>query len=319
MLESTSSNPVSLDHWNDPDNRSYNILELYTIADRNDILSTLKDEPVIKVSKNYWYFGEEEHQHALMGFSSYAAALTDLNPWSIGKSLPLNGRYVMNLLLAEESDDTIDVESWVKHICETPFPKSNMNTIILALLSKICKNQLPVSSQHIHSFPLTDAGHVILIFLYMEFHSNQAALCQILARVLGMRRCSNDRHLHEFLLVYGDRIADHVGRVLRHKSPYSSAVEDSIAKVISENILSSDDAASYCASGPNLRDLLKWSEELLDVTHVYGISQGNDNTESEPELEVWDYVLDPIEPSAASGIIKLEKNDSHSTINSQHS
>jgi hypothetical protein len=79
------------------------------------------------------------------------------------------------------------------------------------------------------------------------------------------------------------------------------------------------DAVSYCVSGPNLRDLLEWFLELLDVTHVYGISQGNDDTESEPELEVWDYMPDAIEPSVASGITGLKRDTCRSTINSQHS
>jgi hypothetical protein len=121
----------------------------------------------------------------------------------------------MNLLLAEENLGTIDVEAWIKHVCETPLPEPTINIIILALLSKLRNNRLLIEAHHIQSIPLTNRGHIILVFLYTELHWNQEALCQILARFLAIRRCLNDRYLHEFLLVYGDRIAGHVGRVLQ--------------------------------------------------------------------------------------------------------
>jgi hypothetical protein len=299
--ENMPANPVSLDHWTNTDNRDYSILELYAIADRHDILSHLKDEPVIGVSKNYWTLGEQEHQNVLLGFSSYAAALTDLNPWSIGKSLPLNGRYVMNLLLAEESRGTIGIEAWVKHVCERPFPSPNMNITILALLSESCNNRLPIEPQLIESIPLTNSGQIIIIFLYTELHWKKEVLRHILARVLAIRHTPDDRFLHDFLLVYGNRIADHIGRLIRRKSTRSPVVEDFMVEVISEHMLSSDDAASYCQSGPNLSDLLEWFEELLDVTHVYGMSQGSD--EGEPELEVLHYIpADEMESSATAAI-----------------
>jgi hypothetical protein len=203
-------------YWENDSNFECALLDIHGVAMRHqNILSTCTSRPEEDGNSTddrpqpYWEFGELFNNPVLECFPGYDEAAIECKDDGNERCLPLNGRYIIHLFLADEPVDVTCVGPSLTRVLTTPFPEPDMNILTLAILSEVIKNQLVIEAQLIERLPWNKAGQAIMTFLYNECPTNiEVARC-ILSRVFHiMGNVSGFRSF--FLRANGDSIVNHL-------------------------------------------------------------------------------------------------------------
>jgi hypothetical protein len=202
-----------LRYWADKSNIVSGILDFYAISDCENIIASMYDstqyeeDMPIEYSPSYWEFGEGKHKRALLGFSTYQTAISVPDA---GTTLPQNGRYIIDLLLAKVDRESISTKVLTEAVFKAPFVEPIINIALLAILLRVSNHRLPIDDQLIDALPLNGADQSIAMFVYNELSFDETVARIIFSRVLEEE---DENFTFQFFRMYGKHIVEQLNVV----------------------------------------------------------------------------------------------------------